>query len=113
MVNILVAIKLFAGAWARKHILFRCDNQAVVQVLSTSRTRNPFLAACARNVWQLAAIGGIDLTYVHVLGRNNQVADLLSRWNHTHQNVVQLLQHVPDPTWVSVSLDLIDLDNTI
>ena len=78
MIDILVAMKLFAGAWAKRHVLIKCDNQAVIQVTSTGKTRDPFLAACSRNIWPMAAAGDIDLTYVHVLGKNNQVADLLS-----------------------------------
>ena len=85
MINILVAVKLFAGLWAKRNA---SDNQAVVQVLSTGKTRDPFLAACSRNVWQMAAADDIDLTYVHVLGKNNQVADLLSRGQFFHQNMV-------------------------
>ena len=34
MINILVAIRIFAKYWFRKHILVRCDNIAVVQVLT-------------------------------------------------------------------------------
>ena len=39
MVNILVVTRLFASLWYRK----KCDNLAVVQVLETGRTRDPFL----------------------------------------------------------------------
>ena len=34
----------------------KCDNQAVVAVLTHSKTKDPFLATCARNmVWLLVA----------------------------------------------------------
>ena len=69
VINILVAMKLLAGMWARQHILIKGDNQILVQVLSTGTTQDPFLAACSRNVWQIAATGDIDLTYIHVLGK--------------------------------------------
>ena len=84
-----------------------------MQVLSAGRARDPFLAACARNIWQIAAVQDIDLTYVHILGKNNQVADLLSRWQHSEQNMCTLLQHVPNPVWAEVSLDILTLDNDI
>ena len=43
MVNILLALKVFT-------YLIRCDNQAVITVLDTVKTRDPYLVACARNV---------------------------------------------------------------
>ena len=57
-----------------------CDNSAVVQVLQSGCTRDPYLVACARNVWLLVAKYDIKITYVHISGKKNRTADLLSRW---------------------------------
>ena len=51
MINILVATKLFKNAWSGYKILVQCDNEAVVSVLQTGRTQDPFLGACAHNIW--------------------------------------------------------------
>ena len=56
MVNILCAVTFFRRLWANRHGLVKCDNQALVQVLSAGRARNSFLAACARNIWQVLKI---------------------------------------------------------
>ena len=56
-----------------------CDNQAVVRVLSSGRTRDRTLAAIARNFQMIAAWHNIDLKVHHIMGKNNQIADLLSR----------------------------------
>ena len=32
------------------------------------------------NIWDVAAVSEMDLSYVHIRGANNQVADVLSRW---------------------------------
>ena len=79
MVNILVALKVFCRQWAGKRVMVHCDNQAVVCVLQSGKVRDPFLGACARNVWLWAATFDIELTYVHVMGKYNRAADLLSR----------------------------------
>ena len=97
----------------KQHVVVRCDNQAVVQLLSAGRARDAFLAAFARNIWQIAAVQDIALTYVHILGKNNQVADLLSRWQYSEKNMFNVLQHVPNHVWVAVSLDTLTFDNDI
>ena len=87
MINILVAIKAFGPILAQKKVLVKCDNQAVVSVLKHSRTKDAFLAACARNIWLLAAGYDLEMDYVHIKGKENVVADLLSRWKNTINDV--------------------------
>ena len=113
MINILVALKIFGPFWANKKVLVKCDNQAVVAVLTHSKTKDPFLATCARNVWLLAALYDLEVTYVHIRGKHNIIADLLSRWVPTPQNVLKLQSHIPDPLWISVPENILELDNDI
>ena len=40
MLNILIALRVWADQWAHKEVLFHCDNWAVVQVIQTSRTKD-------------------------------------------------------------------------
>ena len=84
---------------AGKYILVHCDNQAVVSVLSTGKTRDALLAAIARNIFIETARLNISLKTIHILGKNNLVADLLSRWQDSQIQV--LLQYIPDPIWVN------------
>ena len=90
MINFLVAVRIFAKHWHKKHILVRCDNMAVVQVLSSGKTKDPFLATCARNVWMDASLKNIDLEYRHIPGRDNKIADLLSRWCFSWEQYARL-----------------------
>ena len=113
MINILVALKLFKNMWSGKKVLIKCDNQAVVTVLRSGRTKDPFLGACARNVWFTAAVADVELQYTHVLGKNNRTADLLSRWQNSPSNVVELKCLVPDAIWLSVDLTELELDVTL
>ena len=79
MINILVALRVWAEQWAHKKVLFRCDNLAVVQVIQTSRTRDKFLACCLRNIWLIVSVYDIELDILHISGKTNRVADALSR----------------------------------
>ena len=42
MVNIVMALHLFARFWSGTRILVRCDNDAVVKVLSAGKAKDPF-----------------------------------------------------------------------
>ena len=92
MINILVALKLFCKNWAKQVVRLFCDNSAMVQVLQSGRTKDPYLAACARNVWLLAAKHDIQITYVHIAGKKNRAADLLSRWTSSFKDIQELLK---------------------
>ena len=63
MVNVLVALKAFATHWSKCRVLLKCDNDVVVKVFTHGKTKDPFLAACAQNIWQVAALHDIELVY--------------------------------------------------
>ena len=100
MVNILIAIRLFKFLWKGRKVLIKCDNEAVVSVLKTGRTK----------VWYDSSISDIDLQYTHIRGTENKVADLLSRWQGTREQIDWLYSRVEQPIWLEVSLDMLDLD---
>ena len=80
MLNVIFALKVWATFWQDKKIMLYCDNMAVVEVITTGNTRDAFLATCARNIWLITAIFNIQLQVLHVPGKANVTADLLSRW---------------------------------
>ena len=110
MVNILLAVRLFQAQWSGRRVLIRCDNEAVVSVLRSGRARDPYLGACARNIWYVSALADMDLQYAHIRGLDNGVADLLSHWTGSPSDFSQLLSQVQDPVWVQVSATLLDID---
>ena len=61
MLNILLAFRAFGPQWVKKKLLIKCDNDAVVKVLNSGRTCDPFLGTCARNIWFQAALGDVDV----------------------------------------------------
>ena len=111
MLNILVASKIWASHWKDKKIKIFCDNMAVVQVMNTGRARDRVLAACARNIWLLAATFNIELIFVHISGQSNKVADLLSRWNITQDPVTKLGKLLQDYVWVDGRIQLLNWEN--
>ena len=108
MVNILLAVKLFETQWAGRKIIIKCDNQAVVSVLRSVRTKDPYLGACAQNIWYVCALADIDVHYLHIRGLDNRVTDLLSRW--TGSDVNELHLYVQDPVWIPVNRRLLEID---
>ena len=55
----------------------------------------------------------ITIVTSHVYGVNNTVADLLSRWHTTADNMRKLHQYIPNPVWVDTHLDLTLLNYSI
>ena len=79
MINILVALIIWHSSWAGRKVLIKCDNQSVVSVLNNGMARYQTLAKYARNIFMRASACNINLTVVHVVGKQNPVADLLVR----------------------------------
>ena len=110
LINILVALKVWHKEWAGLRVLIKCDNQSVVSVLTTGKTRNSVMAKYARNIFLWLSAFNIDIKVVHVPGKLNPVADLLSRWYVTHDNVKKLQELVYPVTLLDVTQELLHVD---
>ena len=64
MVNIPVATKMFGHQWSKTLVHIFCNNIAVVWVLQSGRMKDPYLTACARNIWLQAVT--LDINFVLV-----------------------------------------------
>ena len=115
MVNVAVALYVWRQCWANKRIKIHCDNKAVEDILTYVRTRDATMATCAHNIWLLAALYNrcICLTVVHTEGHNNSIADLLSSWNYTKDNVRTLHTFIPNPVWMNTQIALILLNHDL
>ena len=79
-VNVVIALHTFVSPADRgAHIKVRCDNLATVQVLRSGRGRNKVILECARAIWMHQAICNVDISYDHVPGVENCLADVFSR----------------------------------
>ena len=61
----------------------------------------------------MASAFNIDMRVVHIAGHLNAVADLLSRWHLTSNNFKKLQELVHPVSWVDVSVDLLQVDESI
>ena len=113
MLNILVTIRAWKKFFQNKRILIKCDNQAVVSVLTTGRTSDLTLSAIARNIMMETATYDIDLQVIHILGVENKIADLLSRWYITPNPHIRLSQFISDPEWLQLPGSIINIDWSI
>ena len=113
MINILVALKVLHKQWSGHKVLVKCDNQAVVSVLNTGKTRDSTLSKYARYIFLWLSAFNISIMVVHVPGKLNPVADLLSRWNITVDNFSKLQQLVHPVTWVPAPQELLFCDDSI
>ena len=113
MLNVIVALKVWASAWSDRTIDIKCDNLAVVEVLTSGKTKDTFLATCARNIWLLCAIFNINIRVHHIPGKSNNIADLLSRWNVTKDPLIKLYQLLPQFIWINTHVDLMKLNHDI
>ena len=97
MLNILVAIRVWGQQWKSQKILIKCENQAVVSVLNAGKSSDRILSALARNFLFFCAKHDINLRLIHVLGKNNVVVDILSRWYEKNTKHDIFFQKVKNP----------------
>ena len=90
MLNILVALRVWANAWENCAIEVHCDNLSVVTVLCSGKTKNSLLATISRNIFMIASHYDIFLKVSHIPGKENKIADMLSRWDNSPSDVLKL-----------------------
>lgn len=84
-INLVVAYKTLAPRYATApaNIIISTDNMANSFALETGRTKDPTLAACARELWLSAAIHNHSIRIRHKMGTEIPLADALSRLPHS------------------------------
>ena len=76
---------------------------AVVQVVHSGKTKDPMLAACVRNIWLEASIHDITIKIEHIKGKNNVIADALSRlYSDNPVDFVLINEIAKEYTWEQV-----------
>ena len=113
ILNIVVALKIWATFWKNHTIEIKRDNMAIVEVLNTGRARDVMLAPCARSIWLITSMYNIELVVSHIPGVTNVVADLLSIWQGTDQNMAKLKNLLPTHQWLPVHIDHTKLNANI
>lgn len=96
-IAIIIALRLWGSEWRGLGIRVYCDNEAIVTVLNSGRTKDTLLGRCLRNVWLCTSLNEFELTAVHLPGISNRAADYLSRWHVSsiyQQNFFEACPHV-------------------
>ena len=63
----------------------------------------------ARNIAMILATHDIELQVIHILGSDNKIADLLSRWYITENPADKLHKFVQNPLWLQVDNQILKL----
>ena len=114
MLNLVIALKLWAREWSHSVVRFFCDNLAVVQVVRTGKTRDNMLSLCLRNIWLITATHDIDLRIEHIQGQANTIADILSRLYSPKPVDEQLLQSLHNSHhWRKIPIHFFNLNISI
>ena len=82
---------------------------AVVCSLSSGRSWDVFWGKVARNVWLITATYDIELVVNHISGKDNRLADSLSRWygrTLSRDTITQLLEHPVTPPMLKLDLNI-------
>ena len=79
----------------------------------TESARDAILATYMQNLWLITSIHDIRLTVSHIAGKQNVVADLLSRWDNLPKNYQDLEKMVPNFEWVHITQEMFHINHDI
>ena len=74
-------------------------------IVNISVTKDHILATMCRNIWLETAMKDINFKLIHIPGKDNGCADLLSRWHLVHNNWQKLAQYARSPQWCTVNAE--------
>ena len=92
MLAVLVGVRVWGSCCGGTKIQIYCDNESVVHTINSSKTRDPFMATCLRELWFEVSRFQFQLQAVHLPGEENRLPDWLSRW-HCGQNYRDLFNN--------------------
>lgn len=79
MLAVIVLIQVFDQKLKGRKIFLHCDNEAVVSVVNTGKSRDSNLQSCLRWLWYLLAVNDCMIKLLPVSSEDNKIADNLSR----------------------------------
>ena len=115
-INLLIAYRtLIPKISVGLQIIIHTDNTGSQQALETGKTKDPILAACARQIWVEAAIRDHAFKIVHKPGRELPLSDALSRQHipamrKKATDLIALLETHPPPTCATTPILLCNIN---
>ena len=103
LLPIMLAAGVWGRAWTSRFVEFRCDNEAIVGVLTSWRSREPLVMYLLRGLALVAMEFSFHLRAIHIAGAANSAADALSR-NNLPSFLLQIPQAQPTPDLIPQEL---------
>ena len=79
LLPVVASAAIWGRGWGGSRVLFRCDNSAAVEALSSITARDPVMTHLLRCLFFLQAHFEFELSASHIPGKQNKAADVLSR----------------------------------
>lgn len=96
---VVMACETWGSRWSGRKLLLHCDNQAIVSIWQTGRTRNKDLMLLVRALFFTAAKNHYNILIRHIPGASNSIADALSRMQLTRfRSLAPQADPHPSPT---------------
>ena len=104
MFAILAAALTWGATWERKRIVFVTDDLPIVQIWHIGSTQARSLTVLVSKLYLLAAQIGFCVSFKHILGNYNPIADSLSRFQESRfrevaPNADTTATRVPEAAW--------------
>lgn len=112
ILNLVIAVKLWAPQWQHSVITVYCDNMTAVSILSHGRGKDPFILQCAREIWLLSALHSFTVIPTHRPGCEMTISDALSR-HHLHKSFRDIVSSLNNAQSIMIPTDLFNLTSTI
>ena len=96
-------VNIFAHKVPRKHIIFHCDNQAVVQIINKQSTAIPTLMKLVRKMVLILLRHNITFKSAHIPAKENKLCDALSR-QEAPLHLLEAYRMDKTPTMIPVHL---------
>jgi hypothetical protein len=77
---VVISCVLWGNEWARKRILFHCDNMATVEIINKGRSKVKTIMKLMRKLTFCAASCQFTVHAKHIPGKLNSIADAISRF---------------------------------
>ena len=96
---VVLACAVWGSSWKNRRVVVHCDNEAAVTVLNSGYARDSQIMHLLRALFFIKAVYQIELKATHIPGKDNVIADAISRDKLTVLHS-QVPPPDPDPTQV-------------
>ena len=112
---VLIGARIWGHLFRGLKIRIYCDNQSVVDVINSSKTKDEFMATCLRELWLVVCTNEFELRAVHLPGDENRIADWLSRWDlsEKYQKLFNEFASGTSYEEISISHDMFKFSNSL